>query len=362
MTSDMRSKIMKALEGAGHIVKYPNREWIGLKCPFCNDGRSKSKHKVHFNMLLSTDRETNIIVGNCFLPGCELQKPRKLTDRDFSEKFRINDKEILKWLRLNSNGALKKRDMDAEDRVSGYKCEKIISRPQLDYINERSRSRDPYKFFDRYNLITQFQAFAKDNADLIPTSTRMKLETLSDENFIGFLNRTGSQIYIRNMDRTKREHIRLPLVRDFKNTNSPAVYERDFDEYILDSEKPMRIFLTEGIWNLINLSEAFACEERGIFVSTGSFKSILPIWEYMSGRYYNVEWVFVLDLDVVEMCMDEHRVPFFNKLPMFKHMKEKFGYRFKRPILIIWNKASSDVGDLSKPIDIKMEHLDLRTR
>lgn len=360
MTHDMRGKIMKALENAGHDVKYPNREWIGMKCPFCSDGRSKSKHKVHFNMLLSTDRETNIIIGNCFLPGCELQKPRRLTDKDFSDKFKVKDKEILKWLRLNSGGTLKRRDMDAEDRVSGYKCDRTISRNQLDYINERSRTRDPYKFFDRYNLITQFKEFAKDNADLMPISTKMKLETLSDDNYIGFLNRTGSQIYIRNMDRTQREHIRLPLVKDFKNTNSPSVYEREFDEFNVDSDKPMRIFITEGIWNAINMAEAFACDEKGIFVSTGSFKSLLPIWEYMSKRYYHVEWVFVLDLDVVENCMDESRVPHFKNLPMFKYMKDKYAYRFKKPILIIWNKASSDVGDLSKEIDIKMEYIDLR--
>ena len=360
MTHDMRDKIMKALEEAGHEVKYPNREWIGMKCPFCEDGKSKSKFKVHFNMLLSTDRETNIIIGNCFLPGCELQKPRRLTDKDFSEKFRIRDKEILKWLRLNSNGSVKRRDMDAEDRVSGYKCERIISRNQLDYINKRSKARDPYKFFDRYNLITQFKAFAEDNKDLIPTSTKMKLETLSDEDYIGFLNRTGSQIYIRLMDENKREHVRLPLVKDFKNTNSPSVYERDFDEYNMSIEKPTRIFITEGIWNVINLAEVFACDESGIFVSTGSYKSMLPMWEYLSMKYYNVEWVFVLDLDVVEKCMDSDRTPVFKRLPMFKYMKDTLGYRFKSPILIIWNKASSDVGDLSKPIDIQMERVDLR--
>lgn len=360
MTHDMREKIMNALNGAGHEVKYPNREWIGMKCPFCSDGKSNSKHKVHFNMLLSTDVETNIIIGNCFLPGCELQKPRRLTDKDFSEKFRIKDREILKWLRLNSNGSLKRRDMDAEDRVSGYKCDRTISRNQIDYINKRSRTRNPYTFFDRYNLITQFKMFAEDNKELIPTSTRMKLETLSDDDYIGFLNRTGSQIYIRLMDENKREHIRLPLVKDFKNTNSPSVYERDFDEFDLTSEKPMRIFLTEGIWNVINLAEAFACEEKGIFVSTGSYKSMLPMWEYMSKKYYNVEWVFVLDLDVVEKCMDENRTPYFKNLPMFKYMKDKFGYRFKNPALIIWNKASSDIGDFTKPIDVKMEYLDLR--
>lgn len=356
----MRNKIMKALDDAGHNVKYPNREWIGMKCPYCSDGKSNSKHKVHFNMLLSTDSETNIIIGNCFLPGCELQKPRRLTDKDFSDKFRIKDREILKFIRMNSNGTLKKRDMDAEDRVSGYKCDRVISRNQLDYINKRSRTRNPYTFFDRYNLITQFKAFAEDNKDLIPVSTKMKLETLSDDDYIGFLNRTGSQIYIRLMDENKREHIRLPLVRDFKNTNSPSVYERDFDEFDVISEKPMRIFLTEGIWNVINLAEAFACEEKGIFVSTGSYKSMLPMWEYLSKKYYNVEWVFVLDLDVVEKCMDDSRVPYFKNLPMFKYMKDKFGYRFKSPILIIWNKASSDIGDFTKPIEIKMEHLDLR--
>ena len=361
MTTEMRNKIMMALDNAGFEVKYPNREWIGMKCPFCGDGRSRSKHKVHFNMLLSTDKETNVIIGNCFLPGCELQKPRRLTDKDFSDKFNVKDKEILKWMRLNSNGTLKKRDMDAEDRVSGYKCERVISRAQLDYINKRSRTRDPYKFFDRYNLITQFKAFAKDNADILPIPTKMKLENLSDDEYIGFLNKTGSQIYIRLMDENKREHIRLPLVKDFKNSNSPSVYERDFDEYIVNDEKPMRMFITEGIWNIINMAEAFACEERGIFVSTGSYKSMLPIWEYMSKKYYNVEWVFVLDLDVVEMCLDEITgVPIFANLPMFKYMKDKFGYRFKRPVLIIWNKASSDLGDLSKPIDVKMEYLDLR--
>lgn len=322
-----KEKLVKFFKEKYDAKVQSNGVWYKLECPFCGD--SDNPNTTHFNIRVAS--EDSLLVKKCFQPHCTASGI--LTQNDLIEMGLSNNK-VLNFV---SNKA--DENINYVNKISSTKLN--LTLPEWrekpgEYFKRRTNEPVDKDSIKKYRIISNFKEFFEKNKTKLNYNKKLYSLMKREEkgfNYIGFLNDSGTFLYVRSIDDDYFKHKKIHLKKfPMYVSHKPYAIKRDFN-----IKEKMKIYLAEGVFDIINAYNYF--NDRGLYVQTGSASSFFSKFERLSKYYWNVEWNFIKDKDV--------------SIKLFKSIKRKYDYRFKYDPYVIKNTKANDIGDFSKPISIE---------
>ncbi|MGL5316743.1 MAG: hypothetical protein ACRC92_26035 [Peptostreptococcaceae bacterium] len=324
---ELHRKILSILESKFDVKKqYGSNVWYQLSCPFCGD--SPNPHTKHFNIRLSPD---NLFIIKCYQPKCDITG--SLLRRKHLPTLGITDHEITRAIESYSERYRDKEFMHVD--YGKYELPFNANSIPHQYFKLRTSRTLTWDMVNNLRVVDNICEFVTMNKDRIVIDKILKRIMSSESNghnFIGFINNTGSQIYIRSIDDDKiKKHSRIPLqLRDELLT----VHEN----YILDrkfsyGEEGQNIVVAEGNFDILNTYLNFAPDLTGVFIATNTASAIPKIISRFLNLMLKPNLIWVADSDITDKHIERK----------LKFVRDKFD-----KIWVLRNDLGKDLGNLSE--------------
>lgn len=327
-----KQKLIDILMNRFDARRQGNGVWYTISCPFCGD--SPNPHTRHCNIRVSPN--DNAMIVHCFQLKCHASG---ILSRKHLVDMGIYDLDISEFVSKNKSDteAMIHEEVNKELHldINTDKNSKV-----QEYFLRRTNKNLDDNMRNKYRAIEDIKSFIELNKDSISKESIKRLtEYIKEYNYIGFLNPTGTNILLRNIednvDKNKR-HIKVSFLETSNVarfvTHKPYTVEKD-NKYEDDNTY---ICIAEGVFDIINTMEYIMPECSGIWCASpvsGQSGLIRDLTKYYPDKHF----VCVADYDV-----DDRKI---------KSFIEPIRYRV-RDVAVVRNKLSKDVGDMSKPMEL----------
>lgn len=311
---------------------------IRIHCPMCNHEKSK----LYVGLMKDSDNLLGYDCKHCPFSGKvgpSFLKLFNIDAPDYLENFKNNKRNTKIF-----NPITKMTKLDL--KIPNY----ILPEDQfkLDYLNKRFQANLTVDDLKTYKIVLNFKdLFKYNNFDYLQfepdPSKRKYIEELADEytkHFVGMLSIDNNKINLRNINSTTIVKRYMVHVIN-KNIANPYMYMPDFP---IDLFAANPVFnMAEGNYDIIGVQRRFFLnndDPSNIFVAVGTkkaYKRVLIQLIKMTG-FLNAKINIFADNDP-DSSLDMYRDMFKEYRPMLDEIN------------IIYNNASKDFGDLSKPIE-----------
>lgn len=327
-----KQKLIDILMNRFDARRQGNGVWYTISCPFCGD--SPNPHTRHCNIRVSP--HDNAMIVHCFQLKCTASG---ILTRKHLVDMGIYDLDISEFVSKNKSDteAMIHEEVNKELHLD-INTDKNIK--VQEYFLRRTNKNLDDNMRNKYRVVEDIKSFIELNKDSISKESIKRLtEYVKEYNYIGFLNPTGTNILLRNIednvDKNKR-HIKVSFLETSNVarfiTHKPYTVEKD-NKYEDDNTY---ICIAEGVFDIINTMEYIMPECSGIWCASpvsGQSGLIRDLTKYYPDKHF----VYVADYDV-----DDRKI---------KSFIEPIRYRVK-DVAVVRNKLSKDVGDMSKPMEL----------
>ncbi|MGL6132336.1 MAG: hypothetical protein ACRCZ9_12060 [Fusobacteriaceae bacterium] len=329
-------RLKMAISKNHDIVHQQGGTWIQLSCPFCGD--SPNPRTKHLNIRLTDD---NLFVIKCFQTKCDIGG---FLNKKKLHRLGVYDNNIIGEVQMlyNRNKGMI-HTYTGEENYShiGTPLKKgggiilPLSVPDVvtDYFKKRTNMTLDNEYIHRYRIVSNFKDFETDNN--IPRGVLKRITDGESKgyNYIGFLNNSRTQVFIRAINDPYLKHVKIPIV-DIPEYMRHEEYSI-FDNF--DMEENNNVFIAEGLFDIINTHKHISGGSSGVFIAAATANAIPRLTNKYADTTYHSNFIFVSDSDV--------HIGFYRRI-----IKER-NYRFGN-VSVVYNNIGKDVGDIGEPIEL----------
>lgn len=336
MCEPLHERIKKELKKKHEVWNQHNGAWVQVSCPFCGD--SPNPKTKHLNIRLTGD---NLFVIKCFQPKCDVGG---FLNKKRLHRLGITDTKIISEVQklYNRNKGMVHTYTSElmEGRTSSIQLNYDVPKVVKDYFKKRTNMILDVEYINKYRVVVNFRQFALDNPDIKKSSALSRIINREKEGkfYIGFLNATHTQLFVRSITDSEIKHVKIPIVEIPEYMRHEDYCINQNMSYI----ETNNVFIAEGVFDIINTNKHIGGGIHGVYIASATANGIPRILNKYADLLYKANFYFVSDSDV--------------PMRFYKEMIKEKPYRFNK-IAVIYNKAGKDVGDISEPIELERTDL-----